>query len=185
MTNARKPSLGEDQVYHASNLNERSSAVTDGLKCIGFSSLRGNRKTTTRILDVLFRIHESVIREKFVRRGLEEFAPCCGVRNIQQMIRRSIVILRRTCVWVAALFCAIALISTGALQAAQISGTIAATMVITEDSQLVGDVTCTVTGAPCLDIAASNVTLDLNGFSMTGQAEKPFKSSVTFDAAIS
>ena len=79
-------------------------------------------------------------------------------------------ILRRTFVWVAALLCAAALISTRPGQAAQISGTIATTMAITEDSQLVGDVTCTVTGAPCLDVVASNVTLDLNGFSMTGQA---------------
>ena len=44
-------------------------------------------------------------------------------------------------------------------------------MAITEDSQLVGDVTCEVTGVPCLDITASNVTLDLNGFSITGQAD--------------
>jgi hypothetical protein len=80
------------------------------------------------------------------------------------------VILRRTCVRAAALFCATALISTGPVHAAQISGTITATMAITEDSQLVGDVTCTVTGVPCLDITASNVTLDLNGFSITGQA---------------
>jgi hypothetical protein len=78
--------------------------------------------------------------------------------------------LRKTCVRIAALFCAAAVISTRPVQAAQISGTITTTMAITEDSQLVGDVTCTVTGAPCLDIAASNVTLDLNGFSMTGQA---------------
>jgi hypothetical protein len=79
-------------------------------------------------------------------------------------------ILRRVCFWVAVLFCASALMSTR-VQAAQISGTITTTMAITEDSQLVGDVTCTVTGAPCLDITASNVTLDLNGFSMTGQAD--------------
>ena len=79
-------------------------------------------------------------------------------------------ILRRTFVWVAALLCGAALISTRPGQAAQISGTIATTIAITEDSQLVGDVTCTVTGAPCLDVVASNVTLDLNGFSMTGQA---------------
>jgi len=81
------------------------------------------------------------------------------------------VILRRTYVWVAALLCATALISTGPVQAAQISGTITATMAISEDSQLVGDVTCAVTGVPCLDITVSNVTLDLNGFSITGQAD--------------
>ena len=59
----------------------------------------------------------------------------------------------------------------GTAQAAKISGVISATMTITEDSQLVGDVICTVTGAPCLDIGASNVTLDLNGFSITGLAD--------------
>ena len=79
-------------------------------------------------------------------------------------------ILRKKCAWVAALFCATALMSTGPVQAAQISGTITTTIAITEDSQLVGDVTCAVTGVPCLDITVSNVTLDLNGFSMTGQA---------------
>lgn len=55
--------------------------------------------------------------------------------------------------------------------AAKISGAISATVTINEDSELSGDVTCTVTGAPCLDIVASNVTLDLKGFSITGQAD--------------
>ncbi len=59
----------------------------------------------------------------------------------------------------------------GVVSAADISGTISATQAISEDSRLVGDVTCTVTDVPCLDIVASNVTLDLNGFSMTGQAD--------------
>jgi hypothetical protein len=36
------------------------------------------------------------------------------------------------------------------------------------NSRLVGDVTCTVTGAPCITIATSGVTLDLNGFKITG-----------------
>jgi hypothetical protein len=45
-------------------------------------------------------------------------------------------------------------------------------MTISDDSKLVGDVTCTVTGAPCLDIVASNVTLDLNGFSVTGLGDQ-------------
>lgn len=56
-------------------------------------------------------------------------------------------------------------------EAAKISGTISATMSIAEDSELVGDVTCNVTGVPCLDIVAPNVTLDLNGFSITGQGD--------------
>jgi len=56
-------------------------------------------------------------------------------------------------------------------QAADIGGTISATLTITEDSQLVDDVTCTVSGAPCIAIGAPNVTLDLNGFTITGQAD--------------
>jgi hypothetical protein len=59
----------------------------------------------------------------------------------------------------------------GIAEAAKISGIISTTMAVTEDSQLVGDVTCTVTGVPCLDITASNVTLDLNGYSITGLAD--------------
>ena len=55
--------------------------------------------------------------------------------------------------------------------ATEISGTISATMTITEDSVLKSDVTCTVTGAPCIVINAPSVTLDLNGFTMTGQAD--------------
>jgi hypothetical protein len=59
----------------------------------------------------------------------------------------------------------------GEAQTAKIGGTISATMTINGDSQLVGDVTCTVTGAPCLDIVAPNVTLDLNGFSISGPGD--------------
>lgn len=64
--------------------------------------------------------------------------------------------------------CALFVVCAAIAQAAQISGTISTTMTITEDSQLVDDVTCTVTGAPCIAIGASHVTLDLNGFTMTG-----------------
>jgi len=81
------------------------------------------------------------------------------------------VIRRRTGVWVAVLFCAIPLISAGTAQAAKISGMISSTMMITEDSQLVGDVTCTVTGAPCIAFGGSGLTLELNGFTMTGLAD--------------
>lgn len=55
--------------------------------------------------------------------------------------------------------------------AAQISGTISTTLTIMDDSELVGDVTCTVSNAPCIAIAASHVTLRLNGFSITGQGD--------------
>jgi parallel beta-helix repeat protein len=59
----------------------------------------------------------------------------------------------------------------GMARAADISGTINTTLMITENSRLVGDVTCTVTGAPCIIVAASGVTLDLNGYTITGQAD--------------
>jgi len=62
-------------------------------------------------------------------------------------------------------------ICAGGAHATDIGGTISATMAITENSQLVDDVTCTVTDAPCLDVVASNVTLELNGFSVTGLAD--------------
>jgi parallel beta-helix repeat protein len=55
--------------------------------------------------------------------------------------------------------------------AEDISGTISTTLFITEDSRLVGDVTCTTTTEPCIDLAASHITLRLNGFTMTGPAE--------------
>ena len=59
----------------------------------------------------------------------------------------------------------------GTASAVDISGTISSTLTITEDSRLVGNVTCTVTGAPCIAFGASGVTLTLNGFSITGQAD--------------
>jgi hypothetical protein len=62
-------------------------------------------------------------------------------------------------------------VCAGSTYAADIGGTISATMAVSEDSQLVDDVTCTVTNAPCLDIVASNVTLELNGFTITGMAD--------------
>jgi hypothetical protein len=55
--------------------------------------------------------------------------------------------------------------------ARDIGGTISTTLTITEDSQFVDDVTCTVADAPCIAIGASDITLDLNGFSMTGLAD--------------
>jgi hypothetical protein len=56
-------------------------------------------------------------------------------------------------------------------QAEDISGPIAVTKTIVEDSQLVGDVTCAPTATPCIDFGASHITLRLNGFSITGPAE--------------
>jgi len=59
----------------------------------------------------------------------------------------------------------------GTASASDISGTIFSTLTITENSQLVGNVTCAVTGAPCIVIGASGIALKLNGFSITGQAD--------------
>lgn len=55
--------------------------------------------------------------------------------------------------------------------AAEISGTIYTTLTVTEDSVLKSDVTCAVTGAPCIVINAPSVTLDLNSYTMTGQGD--------------
>lgn len=62
-------------------------------------------------------------------------------------------------------------VSASSAHAADIGGTISGTLTITEDSQLVDDVTCTVTGAPCIAIGAPNLKLELNGFTITGQAD--------------
>jgi hypothetical protein len=59
----------------------------------------------------------------------------------------------------------------GSVQATDIGGTISTTLTITENSQLVDDVTCTVTGAACIAFGAAGLTLDLNGFTMTGLAD--------------
>jgi hypothetical protein len=76
----------------------------------------------------------------------------------------------KTGTWLGALLGAL-LVCVGSVHAKDIGGTISMTVMISEDSQLVDDVTCTVTGAPCISIAASHVKLELNGFTMTGQAD--------------
>jgi hypothetical protein len=76
----------------------------------------------------------------------------------------------KTGMWLGA-FLGVLSVCVGSVQASDIGGTISTTLIVTEDSQLVDDVTCTVTGAPCIAIAGPNVTLELNGFTMTGQAD--------------
>jgi len=66
--------------------------------------------------------------------------------------------------------CLLALGAAPSAQATDISGTIATTLTIYDNSRLVGDVTCTVTGAPCIAFGAPGLTLKLNGFTMTGRA---------------
>jgi hypothetical protein len=60
---------------------------------------------------------------------------------------------------------------TANLLATDISGTITTTLTITENSKLVDDVICQVVGAPCIAFGASGITLELNGFSITGLAD--------------
>src|SRR5215469_7332219 len=54
-------------------------------------------------------------------------------------------------------------------RAEDVSGPITRTLMLSEDTRLVGDVTCQVTGAPCIAFAVPNITLALNGFTITGQ----------------
>lgn len=65
------------------------------------------------------------------------------------------------------------LLCTGRTQAREISGNIPSTLTIVEDSELVGDVTCDVAGAPCIQFGAPGITLRLNGFTITGHASPP------------
>lgn len=60
---------------------------------------------------------------------------------------------------------------SGTAFATNIRGNISSTLTIMDDSQLVGNVTCTVTGAACISFGASGIALKLNGFSITGQAD--------------
>jgi hypothetical protein len=53
--------------------------------------------------------------------------------------------------------------------AEDIRGTIVRTLVLSEDSRLVGDVICQVTGGACIAFGAPNISLSLNGFSITGR----------------
>lgn len=61
---------------------------------------------------------------------------------------------------------------TTTVSATDIRGTISTTLTITQDSQLVGDVTCTVVAAPCIAFGASGISLRLNGFTITGLADR-------------
>ncbi|PYR60197.1 MAG: hypothetical protein DMF91_12795 [Acidobacteria bacterium] len=80
--------------------------------------------------------------------------------------------MRTTRFWTcASLVAAALLLSSGVVRAEDISGLITTTRTITEHSRLVGDVTCRVTGAPCIRFGSSHIDLRLNGFTMTGQAD--------------
>jgi hypothetical protein len=59
-------------------------------------------------------------------------------------------------------------IDPGIALAEDLSGTIVRSLVLSENSRLVGDITCQVTGAPCIAFGAPNIVLNLNGFTITG-----------------
>src|SRR5213076_2119829 len=65
------------------------------------------------------------------------------------------------------LACALSLMAAGAA-AEDISGTVVRTLILSENTRLVGDVTCTVTGGPCIAFGAPNIALVLNGYTITG-----------------
>src|SRR6266850_1073121 len=59
--------------------------------------------------------------------------------------------------------------ASGVARAEDIRGVIVRTLTLSENSRLVGDVTCQVAGAPCMTFGAPNVALNLNGFTISGQ----------------
>jgi hypothetical protein len=63
------------------------------------------------------------------------------------------------------------LIGSSRTTAEDISGTILRTLMLSENTRLVGDITCNVTGGPCIAFGASNIILNLNGFTITGPAD--------------
>jgi hypothetical protein len=61
-------------------------------------------------------------------------------------------------------------VNAAVAEAEDITGVLNVTKVIVENSQLVGDVTCTMTTTPCIQFGAPNVALRLNGHIITGPA---------------
>src|SRR5438876_10922475 len=55
-------------------------------------------------------------------------------------------------------------------RAEDISGVVVRTLTLSENPRLGGDVACQVTGAPCIAFGAPNITLLLNNFTISGQA---------------
>ena len=74
--------------------------------------------------------------------------------------------------YITAAFAALPLFGAAPAQATDISGTITATVTITQDSRLTGDVTCSVTGAPCIQFGAAGIELRLDGHVMTGNGAR-------------
>jgi parallel beta-helix repeat protein len=84
----------------------------------------------------------------------------------QRMTMRSIVSLRTAGIVLHALA-----LAAGTARAEDISGVIVRRLVLSEDTRLVGDVTCRVERAACIAFGAPGITLHLNGFAITGLAD--------------
>ena len=63
------------------------------------------------------------------------------------------------------------LMGSGTAAAEDIGGLVVRTLVLSENTRLIADVTCTVTGGPCIAFGAPNIVLNLNGFTITGLAD--------------
>jgi parallel beta-helix repeat protein len=72
-----------------------------------------------------------------------------------------------------AMLAGVALSWSGTAAAEDISGVILNTVTISNNSRLVGHVTCDVANGPCIAFGAPGITLNLNGFSITGPAASP------------
>lgn len=59
-------------------------------------------------------------------------------------------------------------VASDIVSAEDISGTIVRTLMLSENTRLVGNITCQVTGGPCIAFGAPDIALNLNGFSITG-----------------
>jgi parallel beta-helix repeat protein len=80
---------------------------------------------------------------------------------------------RRSAYIRSAIIAALALSWSTAARAEDISGVITNTLTIMNNSRLVGHVTCDVGNGPCIAFGAPGITLNLNGFSITGPAASP------------
>src|SRR5438094_6449363 len=72
---------------------------------------------------------------------------------------------------VPALTIAVLLLGARDGRAEDISGTVMRTVMLSENTRLVADVTCRVTGGPCIAFGSPNIVLGLNGGTITGKAD--------------
>ena len=74
----------------------------------------------------------------------------------------------RATVVVASIALVACILAAAPAAAEDISGTVVRTLILSENTRLIGDVTCTVTGGPCIAFGAPNIALVLNGYTITG-----------------